>query len=84
MPLLVKHSKGRLRKNPHITIFLQNDAKYKDSRQAKITSLLKKGIFEVIPKSKVLRGSCIFNSKFVNKVKNKGTKNERKKLRLVV
>jgi hypothetical protein len=31
-PLLVKHSKKRLRKNLHITIFLQNDAKYKDSR----------------------------------------------------
>jgi hypothetical protein len=83
-PLLVKRGKGRPRKNPHITIFLQNDAKYKDSRQAKITSLLKKGIFEVIPKSKVLKGSLIFNFKFVNKVKNKGTKNECKKSRLVV
>jgi hypothetical protein len=83
-PLLVKRGRGRPRKNLHITIFLQNDAKYKDSRQAKITSLLKKGIFEVIPKSKVLRGSRIFNSKFVNEVKNKGTKNECKKLRLVV
>jgi hypothetical protein len=31
-PLLVKRSRGRLRKNPHITIFLQNDAKYEDSR----------------------------------------------------
>jgi hypothetical protein len=31
-PLLVKCSKGRLYKNLHITIFLQNDAKYKDSR----------------------------------------------------
>jgi hypothetical protein len=30
-PLLVKHGKGRLRKNLHITIFLQNNAKYKDS-----------------------------------------------------
>jgi hypothetical protein len=31
-PLLVKRDKGRLCKNPHIIIFLQNDAKYKDSR----------------------------------------------------
>jgi hypothetical protein len=31
-PLLVKRNKGQLRKNSHITIFLQNDAKYKDSR----------------------------------------------------
>jgi hypothetical protein len=84
MPLLVKHNRRRPRKNLHIIIFLQNNAKYKDSRQAKITSLLEKGIFEVIPKFKVLRGSCIFNSKFVNKVKNKGTKNKCKKSRLVV
>jgi hypothetical protein len=31
-PLLVKRGKGRPRKNLHITIFLQNDAKYEDSR----------------------------------------------------
>jgi hypothetical protein len=31
-PLLVKRGRGRPRKNLHITIFLQNDAKYKDSR----------------------------------------------------
>jgi hypothetical protein len=30
--LLVKRGRGRLRKNLHITIFLQNDAKYEDSR----------------------------------------------------
>jgi hypothetical protein len=30
-PLLVKHSKRQLRKNLYIIIFLQNDAKYKDS-----------------------------------------------------
>ena len=83
-PLLVKRSRGQPRKNLHITVFLQNVAKYEDSRQAKITSLLEKSVFEVILKSKVLRGSCIFNSRFVDKVKNKGTKNERKKSRLVV
>jgi len=69
--LLVKRGKGRPRKNPHITIFLQNDAKYEDSRQAKITSLLEKGVFEVIPKSKVLRGVRIFNFRFVNEIKIK-------------
>jgi hypothetical protein len=31
-PLLVKRNRGRLRKNLYITIFLQNDAKYEDSR----------------------------------------------------
>jgi hypothetical protein len=31
-PLLVKRSKGQPRKNLYITIFLQNDTKYKDSR----------------------------------------------------
>jgi hypothetical protein len=31
-PLPVKRGRGRPRKNLHITIFLQNDAKYEDSR----------------------------------------------------
>jgi hypothetical protein len=70
-PLLVKRGKRRLRKNLYITVFLQNDAEYEDSRQAKITSLLEKGVFEVILKFKVLGGVRIFNSKFVDKIKIK-------------
>jgi hypothetical protein len=46
--------------------------------------LLKKGVFKIITKSEVLKGSYIFNFKFVNKVKNKGIKNEHKKLKLVI
>jgi hypothetical protein len=82
--LLVKRSKGQLCKNLYIIIFLQNDAKYEDSRQAKITSLLEKGIFEVILKFKVLRGLYIFNFRFVDEVKNKGTKKAFTKSRLVI
>jgi len=37
-----------------------------------------------MPKSEVLRGSCIFNFKFVDEVKNKGTKKTFAKSRLVV
>jgi hypothetical protein len=81
--LLVKRSRGKLCKNFAIIVFLQDNI-YKDSRYIEITTLLEKGIFKVIPKFKVLKGIRIFNSRFVNKVKNKGTKNKLKKLRLIV
>jgi hypothetical protein len=67
--------------------FLQLDANVKqfiESRHAKVLRLIAKDIFKITPKSEVLRGSCIFNSKFVDKVKNKGTKKAFAKSRLVV
>jgi hypothetical protein len=63
---------------------LQDNTQYKDSRNTKITKLLEKGIFKVTPKSKILEGVRIFNSRFVDEVKNKGIKTEHKKSRLVV
>ncbi|PMD31449.1 hypothetical protein L207DRAFT_441905, partial [Hyaloscypha variabilis F] len=50
----------------------------------KIVGLLEKGVFKVTSKSKVPKGVRIFNSRFVNKVKNKGTKKELKKSRLII
>jgi hypothetical protein len=46
--------------------------------------LIVKGVFEIITKSEVLRGSRIFNFKFVDEVKNKGTKKAFTKSRLVI
>ena len=83
-PLLVKRERGRPRKNPNITVFLQEDDQYQESRHAEVLGLIAKGVFEITTKSEVPGGSRIFNSKFVDKVKNKGIKNECKKLRLVV
>jgi hypothetical protein len=50
----------------------------------KVLGLIAKGVFEITTKSEVLRGSCIFNSRFVDNVKNKGTKKAFAKSRLVV
>ena len=41
-------------------------------------------MFEVIAKKDIPTGTCIFGSRFVNQIKNKGTVNAYKKLRLVV
>jgi hypothetical protein len=55
-----------------------------ESRHSEILGLLEKGVFEITTKLEVLRESCIFNFKFVDKVKNKGTAKEFTKSRLVI
>ena len=67
-----------------VIVLLQDDSQFKSSREAEIAGLLEKGVFDVIPRSKVPDGVCIFNSRFVDEVKNKGTGYETKKSRLVV
>jgi len=47
-----------------------------------VLRLLEKGVFKVA--NDVLKGVRIFNSKFVDKVKNKGTKKAFTKSRLVI
>jgi hypothetical protein len=79
-----KRGRGRPRKNPDVTLFLQEDLQYEDSRQSEIAGLLEKGVFQVTPRSEVLEGARVFNSRFVDEIKNKGTENELKKSRLVV
>jgi hypothetical protein len=61
-----------------------NVKQFAKSRHAKVLRLIAKDIFKIIIKSEVLKGSCIFNFKFVDKVKNKGTKKAFAKSRLVV
>jgi hypothetical protein len=65
-------------------MFLQDDVQYKDSHQTEIAGLLEKGVFAVTSRAQVLKGVRIFNSRFVNEIKNKGTKKELKKSRLVI
>ncbi len=85
--------RGRPRKYPlhvnmaDITIFLQDDNNYsqfKASRQKEITGLLEKGVFELIDPQEVPAGVRIFNSRFVDEIKNKGTDKAFEKSRLVV
>jgi hypothetical protein len=87
VPLPVKRSRGRPRKtrnNPDVTVFLQDNTQYETSRQAEVIGLLEKGVFKVTPRSKVPKGVRIFNSRFINEVKNQGTDKPVAKSRLVV
>ena len=61
-----------------------NVKQFAESRHAKVLKLIAKGVFKIITKSEVLVRSYIFNFKFVNKVKNKGTKKAFAKSRLVI
>ena len=82
---MVKRGRGRPRKNPSLTVFLQEDThQFDTSREAEVAGLIAKGVFEVTPRSDVPDGVRIFNSRFVDEVKNKGTEIELKKSRLII
>ena len=70
----------------NITIYLQNDSntQFSASCQKEVIGLLKKGIFKIIKLYNILKGTRLFNSQFINKIKNKGTNKAFKKLRLVI
>ena len=55
-----------------------------ESRQKKINSLLKKKVFKVISISELQQNIKIFNSCFINRIKNIEVANAFEKLRLVV
>ena len=55
-----------------------------ESRQKEISGLLEKGVFEVVLASDVPKGVRIFNSRFVDEMKNIGTAAAFEKSRLVV
>ena len=74
-----KRGRGRPRKAPDVsiflqdTVFLQDELQYEQSRQTEITGLLQKGVFEITPRRRIPAGTRIFNSRFVDEVKYKGT-----------
>ena len=89
-PEPVRRRRGRPRKNAlpiqavaDISIYLQAD-QFKESRQKEINGLLEKGVFATVPLSTVPNGIRIFNSRFVDEVKNAGTSTAFEKSRLVV
>ena len=49
-----------------------------------MASLLEKGVFQVIDRNSVPQGTRIFNSRFVDEIKNKDTEKAFQKSRLVV
>ena len=64
------------------TTYLQNNGntQFSASRQKEVIGLLKKGIFKIIKLYNIPKGVRLFNSQFVNKIKNKGTNKAFKKL----
>jgi hypothetical protein len=54
-----------------------------ESRRKEINGLLEKGVFEIVHIDDVPEGTRIFNSRFVDEIKNKGTNTAYEKSRLV-
>lgn len=82
---------------PDITIFLQEDdyldhftadqisqKPFASSRQRELSGLLESGVFEIVDIEDVPHGIRVFNSRFVDEIKNKGTNRAFEKSRLVV
>lgn len=73
---------------PSEPIFSQNgpalDTSFLESRRKEINGLLEKGTFEVVPISEIPPGIRVFNSRFVDEIKNIGTAAAFEKSRLVV
>ena len=70
-----------------ISVFLKNNASeppFTESRRKEINGLLEKDAFEIISISDVPSGMRIFNSRFVDEIKNEGTATAFEKSRLVV
>ena len=76
----------------NVSIFLQEKdflpflifTSFVKSTQKKINGLLKKRVFEVVSISKVPKNIRIFNSRFVDKIKNFAAANAFEKSRIVV
>jgi hypothetical protein len=85
-----KRPPARFRQNTvDISIFLQDNLQpplplYTDSRRKELNSLLKKGVFKLINIADIPQRVRIFNSRFVNQIKDAGTDKAFKKSRLVV
>src|SRR5271154_6254120 len=73
-----------------ITIYLQDDylqddaTQFSASCQKELTGLLEKGVFEITKLTDVPQGVRLFNSRFVDEIKNPGTNKAFEKSRLVV
>ena len=94
----IKRDRGRSRKlslryrdsEANISIFLQNDQHmqapnpFVESRKKEINELFEKGCFEIVSASDVPHGVKIFNSRFVDEIKNIGTIDAYEKSRLVM
>ncbi len=69
---------------PDITTPEHTSPPFTESQHKEINGLLKKGVFEFINTADIPEGIRIFNSRFVDKIKNAGTDKAFEKSRLVV
>jgi hypothetical protein len=92
---VVKHRQGRpwkylvLVNQADITVYLQDellvqDNQYVESRQKEILGLLDKEVFKTVLRQDIPANTRIFNTRFVDEIKHKGTTNAFEKSRLVV
>jgi hypothetical protein len=85
----VRRRRGRPRKIPlpstdievHIGAL---DTQFAHSRQKEVNGLIEKGVFQLVHRTDIPQGIRIFNSRFVDEIKNKGTDKAFEKSRLVV
>ena len=87
---------GHPRKQPAavISVMLQSNqsnselfissTSFLESRRREINGLLNNGVFKIISILEVPQGTKIFNSRFIDQIKNSGTAMAFKKLRLIV
>jgi hypothetical protein len=92
-PQRTKRLPARFRQSPtDVTIFIQDDTAdltsplppFMTSRRKELNGLLESGVFEVVNITDIPQGIRIFNSRFVNEIKNPGTTSAFEKSRLVV
>lgn len=71
---------------PDLTVFMTNEApiQFASSRQKELSGLLGNGVFDIVKIVDIPPGIRIFNSRFVDEVKNAGTSDAFEKSRLVV
>ena len=69
---------------PTDILVLVQETPFTDLRCKEINRLLKKGVFTVVTEKDVPQGVCIFNSRFINKIKYFSINKAFKKLRLVI
>jgi len=78
-------NKNKLKQLFDLIVYLQSDISlFKELRQKKVVRLIKKGIFKIINANIISGNVQIFKLRFINKIKNKGTKKAFKKSRLII